>query len=167
MSEIQVTWETLIQNLKSRLNRLGDYNLTLVALPLESAHLDAPRLCKELGGSYYDFDRELVLRLEDDGWEDHLNLSKRGSLQPGRSLADELLDDILAELSPTRPIVIGNSNLAVYYEMDLGALLYPRTRGGHCILAAPGRVRGQVLLLQGLHQQTGSGFTSTWELVNG
>ena len=165
MSEIQVTWEKLIQNLKACLNRLGDYNLTLVALPLESAHLDAPRLCEELGGLYFDFDVELIQRLEDDGWEDHLNLAKRGSFQPGRSMAEELLDDIVAELNHIRPVVIGNSNLAVFYELGLGALLYHRTRDGHCILAVPGRVRGQTLLLHERHPQTGSGFTPIWELL--
>lgn len=165
MADVKITWEQLVQKLRASFERLGDYNLVLVALPLNSAHEDALRLKEVLAAHYVDFDRELIRRLEDDGWEDHVSLAKHGHLEPGRVLAEELLDDIAAALQPERPVVVGNPNLAAFYELDLGTLLYPRSKAGHCVLAAPGRVRGQTLLLQGLHPQTGSGFTPVWELT--
>ena len=164
-NDVKVTWDDLIQKLRARLERLGDYNLVLVALPLESAHEDAPRLSEALAAHYVDFDRELIGRLESDGWDDHVSLAMHGHLEPGRALAEAVLDEVVAALQPARPVVVGNPNLAAFYGLDLGTLLYPRTRAGHCILAAPGHVRGQTLLLQGLHPQTGAGFTPVWELA--
>ena len=137
----------------------------MVALPLESAHKDAPLLAEALAASYVDFDGELIRRLEEDGWDDHVALAGRGHLAPGQAQAEALLNDIVALLQPTRSVVVGNPNLAAFYEMDLGMALYARTRAGHCILAAPGRVRGQTLLLHGLYPQTGTGFTPVWELA--
>jgi hypothetical protein len=165
MVEAQVSWEQLIQNLQARISRLEDYNLILVALPLESAHKDAPKLSQAIGGHYIDFDRELIQRLEEDNWEDHILLAKRGNLEPGRSIVTVLLNDVIEQLNKISPIVIGNPNLAAFYEIDLAAYLYSRTRSGHCVLALPGRVKGETLLLHGLYPQTGSGFTPVLELI--
>jgi len=165
MAEIHVTWEQLIKRLRARLERVENYNLIYVAFPLKSAHQDAIQLSKELGGIYFDFDQMLIERLEDDDWDGHIALVQHGHFAPGRLIAEALINDAVSELNPSHPVIIGNQNLAVYYDLDLGTLLYPHTRSGHCIYAAPGSVREQTLLLHGLHPQTGSGFTPVWELT--
>ena len=165
MSDDEVDWKPLLQQLRARTSRLEEYNLVLVALPLATAHEDAPRLAQALQAHYVDFDRDLIQRLEADDWDDHVALAKHGHLAPGRDLVEQLLRDVETTLAPERTVVLGNPNLAAYYQVDVGSWLYPRSRAGHCILAAPGRVRGQTLLLQGLHPQTGSGFTPVWELA--
>ena len=165
MAEIQVTWDELIYQLKARIKRIENYNLLFVALPLRSAHVNASKLCKQLEGEYIDFDRELIDRLEKDNWEEHINLVQHENMIPGRIIAEKLVGDVVQELNPSRPIVLGNPNLAIFFNLDLGAFIYPHTRTGNCIFAAPGSVRGQTLLLHGLHPQTGAGFTPIWELV--
>jgi len=165
MSEVKLSREKLLQGLQATVRRRADYNLILVALPLESAHRDAPWLAEALAAHYVDFDRELIRRLEEDNWDEHVALARRGHLAPGQSLAETVIDDVVAALAPAHPVVVGNPNLAAFYQLDLGMALYPRSRAGHCILAAPGRVRGQTLLLHGLYPQTGAGFTPVWELA--
>lgn len=166
MSAVKQGWELLVGQLRARTGRLEEYNLILVALPLATAHTDAPRLSEALRARYLDFDRALIDRLEADDWDDHVALARRGHLAPGRQLIEGLLEETAATLTPEQPVVVGNPNLAAFYGVDLGAWLYPRTRAGHCLLAAPGRVRGGTLLLHGLHAQTGSGFTPVWELTH-
>lgn len=166
MSEVRVTWDELINQLNARVKRIENYNLLFVALPLRSAHLDASNICKQLNGEYIDFDSELIQRLEDDGWDEHINLVNRRNLDPGRLIAKQLVEDIIREFNPSRAVVLGNPNLSIFYDLDLGASIYPHSRTGNCVLAAPGNVRGQTLLIHGLHPQTGSGFTPIWELVN-
>jgi hypothetical protein len=56
-----------------------------------------------------------------------------------------------------RPLVIGNLNLAVRYEIDVAAALYDGTERGLCIIAAGGRLQGQTLLIHGRLPQTGAG----------
>jgi len=165
MANVKVNWETLLSNLHSRFARLEDFNLVMVALPLETAHEDAPKLADQLGAKFIDFDQKLLNKLEEDDWEEHVSLTKHGHLEPGRNLAEQMVNEALETLGSVGAIMIGNPNLAAYYGLDLGALLYGQTKEGHCVLAAPGRVSGGTLLLHGIHPQTGSGFMPIWELV--
>ncbi len=165
MANIKVDWETLISNIRSRLARLEGFNLIIVALPLETAHKDAPKLADELDAKYIDFDQQLIGKLEEDEWDEQVSLAKHGHLDPGRNVAIELIDKIAEDLISGTGIVIGNPNLAAYYKLDLGVLLYDQTQKGHCVLAAPGRVSSGSLLLHGIYSQTGSGFMPIWELV--
>lgn len=156
MAEGRVTLEQLAELLRQRSAYQHARNLVLVALPLETAHRDAPRLAEALGAEYLDFDCELLARMEDDDWDEHVELERRGTLSIGQMLAGEWLDQVAERIGRGRPLVVGNVNLAVRYEIDVARALYDATERGLCILAAGGRLQGQTLLIHGRLPQTGA-----------
>jgi hypothetical protein len=164
MAENWVTLEQLTDLLLDRSEVQHARNLVLVALPLESAHRDARQLARALGADYVDFDCELLARMEADDWEDHVSLERRGTLSIGGMLAREWLAEVAGRLNSERPLVIGNTNLAVRYEIDVATTLYDATERGLCVIAAGGRVQGQTLLIHGRLPQTGAG-SAAYEVV--
>jgi len=157
MAETRLPWERLVDVLRERAGHVHTRNLILVALPIETAHSDAPRLAEALGADYVDFDAEVLRRMSADDWEDHVAMERRDTLMVGRALIrDWLADELAPRLMRARPLLIGNVNLAVRYEVDVAAALYDATAQGLCVLAAGGRVQGQTLLLHGIHPQTGA-----------
>jgi len=165
MAEQRVTLAQLVDQLRQRAAYRHERNLILVALPMETAHRDAPALARALGADYLDFDCELLARMEADDWEDHVALERRGTLSVGRNLADEWLrEDVARRIQRERPLVIGNVNLAVRYNVDVAGALYDATSQGLCVIAAGGRIQGQVLLIHGTFQQTGAG-SPAYEVV--
>jgi hypothetical protein len=156
MPEARVTLEQLTGLLRQRTAHQHARNLILVALPLETAHRDARQLAEALGAEHVDFDCELLDQMEDDGWNEHVDLERRGTLPIGQMLARDWLADVIGRINPERPLVIGNANLAVRYEIDVAKALYDATERGVCILAAGGRLQGQTLLIHGRLQQTGA-----------
>lgn len=164
MPEIQVGMDELVRLLQERQSYLYARNLVLVALPIETAHLLAPKIAEALQADYLDFDRELLRELEQDDWEEHVALDKKGTLSIGKSLTERWLGKIGARLTRQRPLVIGNANLAVRYQIDVARIIYDATQNGLCILAFAGRIQGQVLLLHGSLPQTGAG-SQTYELL--
>ena len=164
MAENRVTLDQLIDLLRERANAQHARNLVLVALPLESAHRDARQLAQALGAEYVDFDCELLSRMEEDDWEDHVSLERRATLSIGGTLARDWLAQVAQQLNPERPLVIGNINLAVRYEIDVATALYDATERGLCIIAAGGRVQGQTLLIHSRLPQTGAG-SAAYEVV--
>jgi hypothetical protein len=157
MAEQRVTIDRLIDLLRKRAACQHERNLILVALPLETAHRDAPGLARALGADYLDLDCELLAQMGTDDWEDHVSLERRGTLAVGRNLADDWLrEDVAGRINPDRPLVVGNVNLAVRYGVDVAGALYDASSEGLCIIAAGGRVQGQALLIHGVFQQTGA-----------
>ena len=132
-------------------------NLVLVALPLETAHRDARELARALGAEYVDFDCELLAQMEADDWDDHVTMERCGTLAIGQRLAKQWLVTVAARLNRARPLVVGNINLAVRYNIDVATALYDATEAGLCVIAAGGRLQGQTLLIHGLLSQTGAG----------
>lgn len=164
MPEMQVSMDELVRLLKGRQTYLHARNLVLVALPIESAHRLAPQLAQALNADYLDFDQELLHLLEQDDWEEHVALEKKGTLTIGKSLAQRWLRNIPTRFNRQRTLVIGNLNLAVRYQLDVAQSLYDATQNGLCVLAAGGRLQGQVLMLHGVFPQTGAG-SQAYELV--
>ena len=157
MAEQRVTLAQLVDQLRQRAAYRHERNLILVALPMETAHRDAPALARALGADYLDFDCELLARMEADDWEDHVALERRGTLSVGRNLADEWLrEDVARRIQRERLLVIGNVNLAARYNVDVAGALYDATSQGLCVIAAGGRIQGQALLIHGTFQQTGA-----------
>jgi hypothetical protein len=71
---------------------------------------------------------------------------------------------VAERINRTRPMVIGNVNLAIRYDVDVATALYDATEAGLCILAAGGRLQGQTLLVHGTLPQTGAG-SPAYEVV--
>lgn len=166
MAENRVTLDQLVELLCQRVAAPGrrERNLVLVALPLETAHRDAPRLAQALHADYLDFDCGLLAQMEADDWADHVALERRGTLAVGQMLARRWLADVAGRIPSERPLVIGNLNLAVRYEIDVAAALYDATERGLCIIAAGGRLQGQTLWIHGRLPQTGAG-SPAYEVV--
>ncbi|MCX6064206.1 MAG: hypothetical protein NT121_00375 [Chloroflexi bacterium] len=164
MPEIQVTQDELLRLLHERQTYLYARNLVLVALPIETAHRLAFQLAQTLQADYLDFDQELLRELEQDEWDEHVVLEQKGTFTIGKSLAERWLRGIGARLNRQRPLVIGNANLAVRYQIDIASAIYDATQNGLCILAFAGRLQGQVLLLHGSLPQTGAG-SQAYELI--
>jgi hypothetical protein len=156
--------DELIRLLSERKTYLYARNLVLVALPIETAHRLAPQLARALIADYLDFDSEFIKQLEGDDWEEHVALEKKGTLAIGKSLAERWLQKVSERLNPKRPLVIGNVNLAVRYQIDLANALYDATERGLCVIAAGGRLQGQTLWLHGILSQTGAG-SQAYELI--
>lgn len=164
MAEQRVTLAQAIELLAARARQHYARNLILLALPLASAHRLGRELAQALDAAYLDFDCELLAQLAADGWDEHVALAQRGATAVGRMVAEEWLQQVAQRLDPARPLVIGNVNLAVRYEIDVAAALYDASERGLCILAAGGRLQGQTLLLHGRLPQTGAG-SPAYELI--
>ncbi len=162
--DMQVNMEQLLFLLQERQTYLYARNLALIALPIEAAHLLAPQIAQALKADYLDFDRELLQELEQDDWDEHVALDRKGTLAIGRSLAERWLRRVGDRLNKERPLVIGNANLAVRYQVDVARSIYDATQNGLCILAFAGRMQGQALLLHGALPQTGAG-SQAYELI--
>jgi hypothetical protein len=156
MAEQRVSLAQLTDLLRERAAALHARNLVLAALPLETAHRDARQLARDLGAEYLNFDCELLARMEADDWEDHVALERRGTLSIGQMLARDWLIEMAGRVNRGRPLVIGNVNLAVRYEIDVAQAFYDATERGLCVLAAGGRLQGQTLLVHGVLPQTGA-----------
>jgi hypothetical protein len=164
MPETRVHMDELIRLLGERKTYLYARNLVVVALPIETAHRLAPQLAQALNAEYLDFDNEFIKQLEGDDWEEHVALEKKGTLAIGKSLGERWLLKVSERLNRQQPLVIGNVNLAVRYQIDLAKALYDTTERGLCIIAAGGRLQGQTLWLHGIMPQTGAG-SQAFELV--
>lgn len=164
MTETRVTLAQLIELLRERAGYLHARNLILVALAPETAGRDGRELAQALGAEYVDFDAELLAQMEADDWDDHVAMERRGTLAVGQRLARQWLGTIATRINRTRPLVIGNINLAVRYDVDVATALYDATEAGLCVLAAGGRLQGQTLLIHGLLSQTGAG-SPAYEIV--
>ena len=164
MAESRVTLAQLTELLRERAAFQYARNLVLVALPMETAHRDARQLAQALNADYVDFDCELLAQMEADDWDDHVALEKRGTLSVGQRLAREWLAQMAQRINRQRPLVIGNVNLAVRYQIDVARSVYDATQNGLCILAFAGRMQGQVMLLHGALPQTGAG-SQAYELI--
>jgi hypothetical protein len=154
----------LTELLRERAGYLHARNLILVALPLETAGREARELARALSAEYVDFDYEFLAQMEADDWDDHVAMERRGTLAVGQRLARQWLGTVAARISPRRPLVIGNINLAVRYDVDVATALYDATEAGLCIIAAGGRLQGQTLLIHGTLPQTGAG-SPAYEVV--
>jgi len=164
MAKRRVTLDQLTDLLCERVAHLHARNLVLVALPLETAHRDAPGLAQALNAEYLDFDCALLAQMEADDWDEHVALEQRGTLSIGQMLSRDWLTDVAGQIDRQRPLVIGNLNLAVRYEIDVATLLYDATERGLCIIAAGGRLQGRTLLIHGRLPQTGAG-SEAYEVV--
>lgn len=164
MTESRVTLAQLTELLCERATYQHERNLVLVALPLETAHRDAPQLAQALNAEYLDFDCELLAQMKADDWDDHVALERRGTLSVGQMLARDWLAEVAGRINGERPLVIGNVNLAVRYEIDVATALYDATERGLCVIAAGGRLQGQTLLIHGVLPQTGAG-SPAYEVV--
>lgn len=165
MAEAHITLDQLEELLRERAAYRHARNLILVALPLTTAHQQASELAQRLGARYIDFDCEVVAQMEADDWEDHVALEARGTLSIGQMLTERWLKEaVRQQIVPEKPLVIGNINLAVRYNIDLAAVLYDATEKGVCVIAAGGRVQGQTLMIHGIHPQTGAG-SPAYEVV--
>jgi hypothetical protein len=156
--------DELISLLNERKTHTYARNLVLIALPIESAHRLAPQLAQAVNADYLDFDCEFLRQLEADNWEEHVALEKKGTLAIGRNLAERWLKKVGERLNRQKPLLIGNINLAVRYQLDVAKALYDATERGLCIIAAGGRLQGQTLLLHDVLPQTGAG-SQTYELI--
>jgi hypothetical protein len=157
MNEIRVTLPQLTELLRERASYLHARNLVLVALPLETAHRDANELARALSTEYVDFDCELLAQMEADDWDEHVAMERRGTLAVGQRLARQWLDTVATRINRSRPLMIGNINVAVHYNIDVATALYDATEAGMCVIAAGGRLQGQMLLIHGVLSQTGAG----------
>ncbi len=164
MTESRVTMTQLIEFLCERAGQLNGRNLVLVALPLESAHRDAPALAQALGAHYVDFDCGLLAAMEADDWNEHVALERRGTLAIGQRLAKNWLRGVTVRINRRQPLVVGNVNLAVRYGIDVATAFYDATEAGLCVIAAGGRLQGQTLLIHGTLPQTGAG-SPAYEVV--
>ncbi len=164
MAETRVTMPQLTELLRELAGYLHGRNLILVALPLETAGRDARELARALSAEDVDFDCELLVQMEADDWDDHVALERRGTLAVGQRLARQWLTTVAARINRTRPLVIGNINLAVRYNIDVATALYDATEAGLCVIAAGGRLQGQTLLIHGALAQTGAG-SPAYEVV--
>ncbi len=164
MAENRVTLLQLADLLRERGRYHHARNLFLVALSLETAHRDARQLADALGADYLDFDCEFLAQLEADDWDDHIALERKGTLSIGQRLARDWLAEVAERINRERPLVVGNINLAVRYEIDVAAALYDATERGLCVIAAGGRLQGQTLLIHGRLPQTGAG-SPAYEIV--
>jgi hypothetical protein len=104
-----------------------------------------------------DFDQELLARLETDGWDEHVAMERKGTLSIGQMLTRDWLAEVAAQVKPDRPLVVGNVNLAVRYQLDVAQALYDASENGLCVIAAGGHVQGQTLLIHGVFPQGGAG----------
>jgi hypothetical protein len=134
-------------------------------MPLATAHRDAEELARALGAEYLDFDKELIARMEDDDWDYHVEAERSGDLSEGRRLAQALIEVIADRLGRTRPVVIGNCNLVVRYQVDLAAGLLPASSRGLCVVCAGGKVQDGALLVHGTFKFTGAGTVPALELL--
>jgi hypothetical protein len=166
MAENRMTLGQLTEILGERAKHHHERNLVLVALPLETAHRIAEQLAQRLGAEYIDFDCQLLARTEEDGWDDHVALERRGTLSVGQMLARRWLGDVADLMNRERPLVIGNLNLAIRYDLDVAGAIYDATERGLCIIAAGGRLERQTLLIHGRLPQTGAG-SPAYEVVSG
>ena len=164
MAESRVTLAQVTELLRERAAFQYARNLVLVALPMETAHRDARQLAQALNADYVDFDCELLAQMEADDWDDHVALEKRGTLSVGQRLAREWLAQMAQRINRQRPLVIGNVNLAVRYQIDVAQSLYDATERGQCVIAAAGRLQGQTLLIHSLLPQTGAG-SPAYEII--
>jgi hypothetical protein len=64
---------------------------------------------------------------------------------------------VAGRINGERPLVIGNPNLVVRYEIDVATTLYDATERGLCVIAAGGRLQGQTFLIHVRLPQTGAG----------
>jgi len=165
MAESRVTMGQLLDVLGQRAKHHHERNLVLVALPLETAHRNAAQIAEALGAEYIDFDCQLLAKMEEDDWGDHVTLERRDTLSVGQMLARGYLANVEGLINRERPLVIGNLNLAVRYELDVAGALYDATERGLCIIAAGGRVERQTLLIHGRLAQTGAG-SPVYEVVS-
>jgi hypothetical protein len=158
--DARVSLAQLAALLRERAGRLEARNLILVALPLATAHRDAPALAERSGAHYLDFDAELIKQLEQDNWARHLALEARGTLFPAQDVARKWLAQVFMPaaglIRRDRPLLIGNLNLAVKYQIDVAKALYDATQHGLCVIAAGGQLHGQTLLVHGVQPQTGA-----------
>ncbi|MBN1922065.1 MAG: hypothetical protein JW892_12525 [Anaerolineae bacterium] len=166
MAEVRVTLPQLADLLRGRAAYRHTRNLVLVALPLSSAHRDARWLAETLGAEYLDFDCALLAQLAAEGWDELVTLERHGTLAVSRLAAREWLAQLGGRITTERPLIIGNLNLAVRYELDVAQALYDATERGLCVIAAGGRLRGQTLLIHGVLAQT-SAASPAYELVTG
>lgn len=81
---------------------------------------------------------------------------KIGTLSIGKMLAEAWLSHVAKRIDPDRPLLIGNLNLAVRYEIDVARALYDASERGLCVLAAGGRLQGNTLLVHGRLAQSGA-----------
>ena len=165
MANTRLTQAELIAQLQARAKRRDRYNLILVAVPLATAHGDAERLAQALGATYVDFDRELIARMEADDWEYHVEAERAGDLSEGRRLAQILAKDIGERLNRFHPVVVGNCNLVVRYQVDLAAALLDGSKRGLCVLCAGGRVQDGALYVHGTFKFVGAGTVPALELA--
>jgi hypothetical protein len=139
MAENRVTLGQLTEILGERAKHHHERNLVLVALPLETAHRIAEQLAQRLGAEYIDFDCQLLARMAEDGWDDHVALERRGTLSVGQMLARRWLGDVADLMNRERPLVIGNLNLAIRYDLDVAGALYDGARALHHCRRRPPR----------------------------
>ena len=165
MAEHRMTMDQLVDLLRERRKHRHSRNLVLVALPLETAHQDGQQLAQSINAIYIDFDCELISQMEKDDWDDHISMEKRNTLFVGKDLAERWLKQVAQRINSEQPIVIGNVNLAVRYDLDVARAIYDATERGLCILAVGGRLQGQTLLIHNSLQQTGAG-AAAYELIN-
>lgn len=164
MSEHQITFEELVTRLQGRNPRRFARNLMLVALPLATAHRESHRLAEAIGANYIDFDCGFLARLAEDDWAEHVMFERRNMISFGQRLGTAWLEEVAQQLTPEQPLVIGNINLAVRYDIDLAAALYDSTENGLLVIAAAGHIQGQTLLIHGKHPQTGAN-SPAYEIV--
>jgi len=166
MASTRLSQVDVIAQLRARAKRRDRYNLILVAMPLETAHRKAKEIARSLAARYVDFDRELIDRMEADDWEYYVEAEQAGDLSEGRRLAQALVADIAGQLESSRPVVIGNCNLAVRYQVDLVAKLLPASSKGFCALCAGGRVQDGALYVHGTFKFLGAGTVPALELAD-
>ncbi|TEU14166.1 MAG: hypothetical protein E3J21_16705 [Anaerolineales bacterium] len=123
MAESHVTLAQLTDLLRERATYQHERNLVLMALPLETAHRDAPQLAQALNADYLDFDCELLAQMEADDWGAHVTLERRRTLSVGQMLARDWLAEVAGRINREQARVIGNLNLAVPYEINVATAL--------------------------------------------
>lgn len=165
MAEHQITFAELVTLLRARNPRSFARNLVLVALPLATAHRESRRLAEALGANYIDFDCGFLAQLAQDDWAEQVMFEQRNMLSFGQRLGMTWLGELAQQLTPQQPLVIGNVNLAVRYQLDLAAALYDSTENGLLVIAAAGHIQGQTLLIHGRQPQTGAN-SPAYEVVS-
>jgi hypothetical protein len=165
MAEHQITFAELVTLLRARNPRSFARNLVLVALPLATAHRESRRLAEVLGAKYIDFDCGFLAQLAIDDWAEHVMFERRKMFSFGQRLGTAWLRELAQQLTPDLPLVIGNINLAVRYDIDLAAGLYDSTENGLLVIAAAGHIRGQTLFIHGRQPQTGAN-SPAYEVVS-
>ena len=164
MANFRVTQAELIAELQARAKRRDRYNLILVAMPLATARQAAEALARALNAEYVDFDRELIERMEADDWGYHVEAERTGDLSEGRRLAQGLIEDIAGRLG-AQPVVLGNCNLVVRYQVDLAAALLDASSRGLCLICAGGKVQDGALCVHGTFKFVGAGTVPALEVV--